>query len=154
MDRNFKNLESMYAITTIWYFLECCSSRVPMNVRLWAFINFLEVFFMLLSIQLFCYIFPDSIFYPEIILFLLHLFAWFSFCTLNQLMEFSFFILECPVLFVLLDPIQEHFEPPFFLPISLILFLPIGLSDLSLVFFWGSFHFVGFLWVLSSLVVS
>ena len=65
----------------------------------------------------------------------------------NFWVEFSFVISKHPVLFVLLDSILVFFESLFFSLISFDLFFLV-LLDLSSFVFWGSYHFVGFLWLL------
>ena len=75
----------------------------------------------------------------------------FSTCTLaTKLVQFSYGIFH--VLFCL-TPITV-FLVSILLPISFDLFLPVVLSDFSAVVFLGSFHFVEFLRILSTLVVS
>ena len=102
----------------------------------------------------------DNPFYISIMVFLfpyfiLKLFGFFWICLLvcpctlatNLLVEFSFVILECPIMFVLLDPIPISFVSPFFC--QYFLSFPVVLSDWSAVIFLGSFHSIGSLCALS-----
>ena len=96
----------MYAIMAwsfpVWYFSECYSDQFQILDSLFLYY---------LSIRSFCYILFIPIFYSQIVLFPLHLVVGIS---PNLLVEFSFVISECLILFLLLDPVSVTFKSPFF----------------------------------------
>ena len=68
-----------------------------------------------LFIWLFCYVLFVPIFYPKIVFFLFFIRLLICYCTIaSNLAKFSFAILECPVWFVLFNPISAYFESLFF----------------------------------------
>ena len=72
--------------------------------------------------------------------------------SINLSVEFSFIMLEGPVLFVLFNSVQVSFEFLFFHQYFLIPFLLVVLSDLSTILFWH-FHSNVYLHTFLSLVL-
>ena len=111
----FKKLKWMYAIVSwcfpILYFLKSCCLQVH------AYVSYLNLFRLLIvsscyfSIQHFrsvlsTFILTRKFFCVFCLLFLVYFCAFSS----NMSVDFSFVILECPVLFVLFEPLSEPFR--------------------------------------------
>ena len=108
-----------------------------------------------LFIRNFSYVLSVLIFYTKMVLFLLHLVVDLSFYSLQQIIvRVLILIMECSILFALLDPLQISFESPFFHQYFFNLFLRIFLLYLSVIIFLESFLSFELLYILPSLLVS
>ena len=95
-------------------------------------------FFMLIVHAIMFFLFPYltlELFYSLCI----QLLVWLSALSINLLVEFSFIILECSVLFILLDPVLVSFKSLFFC-LYLLIYLFLLNCKTCLMFLFRSFH--------------
>ena len=131
----------MYAIMAwlfpIWYFLECYSKRFKGHVHHRAFFEPLKFFFHVIypfGLSIMFYLFPCftlEVFCFVCVCLLVYLLAF----STNLLAEFSLVTSECPVVFLLLDPVSVSFESPFFRQYLMIYLLKFYFQTWLLLFF-------------------
>ena len=100
----------------IWYFLECCSKCVQVYVHLRVFFMFFRFFFQVIyPFRNSVILFPCTYFTPKCFrFFCLWLLICLSVLSTNPLVDFSFVILQYPVLCVFFDTVQVPFKSFFF----------------------------------------